>query len=188
MRSDIDLLRIAAGADACAEEAFATLYRRHRDFAFRVARRFARDDAEAMDAVQEAFVYLVRNAERLARPGALTGRLTTLLYPVIKNSALALTRKSRRLRFVDAVPSRGATAAPAPMTDASERTRRLAEALEALPEAQREVLFMRVVDGMSVSEVAAALGVSEGTVKSRLFYAMGTLRDDPRARSWLDGP
>ncbi len=186
--SDAELLGLAAGRHADAERAFETLYRRHRDMALRVARRFARDDAEAMDAVQEAFIYLARNLDRLARPGGLTGRLSTLLYPVVKNSALALARKSKRLRFGDGLSDDERTSEPrAETVESTEERAALAAALAALPEGQREVLLMRTVDGMSVAEVARALDIPEGTVKSRLFHAAAALRKDPRTRAWFDG-
>ena len=51
-----------------------------------------------------------------------------------------------------------------------------------LPDGQREVLLMRVVDDMAVAEIALALGIPEGTVKSRLHHALAALRDDPGAR------
>ena len=55
--------------------------------------------------------------------------------------------------------------------------------LSALPETHREVLLMRFVDGMSLAEVAAALSIPEGTVKSRIHNAIATLRTDERWRA-----
>ena len=55
-----------------------------------------------------------------------------------------------------------------------------------LPAAQREVLIMRFVDGLSLADIAAALSIPQGTVKSRLHHAIKTLRDDPRTRSYFE--
>lgn len=173
--SDADLLAIVQGRDArAAELAFEALYLRHRDFVFRVARRFAGDDEAAMDAAQEVFAYLLKKLPRLS----LTGKLSTYLYPIAKSCGLDKRRKAigERRR----IEARGA-ARGSPMTVEGthnpEPSPELARALDQLPEAQREVLLMRIVDGMSVEEVAAALGVPGGTVKSRLYHALAAMRE-----------
>ena len=62
----------------------------------------------------------------------------------------------------------------------------LAAAVSKLPDGQREVLLMRVVDEMSVTEIALALGVPEGTVKSRLHHAVGALRGSRELRGYWE--
>lgn len=173
-RSDADLLAGIARGD---ESAFETLYRRHRDWVFRLARRFCRADEDAADVTQETFAYLLRHAPRLR----LAARLTTLLYPVVKNTALARIRKDRRLRFADppALPDRPA---PDPPAGVAPLDPELDAALAALPEGQREVLLMRVIDEMSLQEIALALGIPVGTAKSRLHNALAALRADERTR------
>lgn len=170
---DADLLaRVARGDEA----AFAELYRRHGEWVHRLARRFV-DAEQARDVTQEAFLHLVEAAGRLR----LSGRLTTYLYPVVKNLCLAVKRRDRRLRIgeppADAALS---ISAPDPGGNAA-----LLDALSRLPDGQREVLLMRVVDGMAVEEVAAALGLPAGTVKSRLHAALAALREDPRLRDLM---
>jgi len=72
------------------------------------------------------------------------------------------------------------TAPPTPRAE-------LATALAALPIDQREVVLMRFLDDMSLSEIAEALSVPSGTVKSRLHRALETLRADPRTREYFLG-
>src|ERR1051325_3093130 len=75
--------------------AFEPLYFRHRDWAYRRACRFTGEHAAALDVVQEAFAYLLAQF-----PGfRLTAKMTTFLYPVVKNTALAGKRRSKRLKF-----------------------------------------------------------------------------------------
>ena len=76
------------------------------------------------------------------------------------------------------------------MPKASRKHRRpvrseLAAVLAVLPESQREVLLMRFVDDMSLQEIAAALNVPVGTVKSRLYHGLQTLRGDRRTRDYF---
>jgi RNA polymerase sigma-70 factor (ECF subfamily) len=165
--------------------AFEPLYLRHKDFVYRLACRFTPDRDEALDVLQDAFTYFLGRF-----PGfSLRARLTTFLYPVVKNIALAGRRKRRRLRLGE-VPEAAADA-PLPARDGLGP---LGAAVDALPDAQREVLLMRVVDGMSLQEVATALDIPAGTVKSRLHNALRALREDPRthgyfpARDELDVP
>jgi RNA polymerase sigma-70 factor, ECF subfamily len=163
--SDIELFAAYCAGD---DRAFEALYERYREWAFRIACRFARDEAEAADAVQDAFVYLIRRRKSLR----LEGRFTTLLYPVLKSTGLALRRKSKRLKFGEGTEEESEAALPRPGEDVE-----LARAIAALPDGQREVLLMRIVDGMSVEEVARALVVPEGTVKSRLHGAVKALKE-----------
>lgn len=164
--SDADLLASYLRGDT---RAFEAIYSRHKDFAARTARRFARDESEAMDAFQEAFTRLVTHAPRLH----LTGKLSTWLYPVIRNIIVEKRRKERGLKLVsDEHESSPATTATTPTEDHNDLRRRL----ESLPDDQREVVLLRVVEQMSVQEVATALEIPEGTVKSRLHHALHALR------------
>lgn len=175
--SDQELLDAIRLGDAAA---FERIYLRHRDWAFRVARRFTRDDALAMDVAQETFLYLLRRADSLR----LTAQLTTFLYPVVKHNALAALDRARR--FAQPATDRPDPAAPA-QTDPGDRPALLESALARLPDAQREALLMHAADDMTHGEIALALGIPLGTVKSRIHAAMTTLRADPRLNEYF-GP
>jgi RNA polymerase sigma-70 factor (ECF subfamily) len=176
-RSDAELVRALNAGD---DSAFDGLYFRHRDWVVRLAHRFTGNADDALDVLQEAFSYLFRKF-----PGfILTASMTTFLYPVVKNLSIAARRKRLRMAQVpegDAPPD-----PPAPATiDPGREREELAEVLAVLPEAQREVLLMRFVDGMSLAEIAEALGVPEGTVKSRLHNAVAALRKDQRTMRYF---
>lgn len=156
-------------ARAGAEAAFEALYYRYRDWVVRLAYRITGQEADALDVLQETFAYLLKKLPRLT----LTARMTTFLYPAVKHLSVRLARKRRR----HAPGDEGLTEAQAPPAKQSSRAE-LATALGALPEAQREVVLMRFVDDMSLSEIAEALKVPIGTVKSRLHNALRTLRED----------
>ena len=157
--------------------AFEALYLRHRDWIVRLARRFTGNREDALDVLQETFVYWLRKF-----PGfRLSASVTTFLYPVVKNLSLGVRRKAKRLVSDDNALD---TLAAPPEEPAASRAD-LAAVLADLSEAQRETLLMRFVDAMSLDEIAAALGVPLGTVKSRLHNALQTLRSDPRTRSYF---
>lgn len=175
-RTDSELIDAIRAGDG---SAFESLYLRHRDWAFRVARRFAPDDGLAVDAVQEAFLYLHRKGRSLR----LTARFTTFLYPVVRHEAQRLGRKARRSAGAEGEAAGGSGLAVG--LDA-ESLGVLARALGGLPEAQREALLMAAVDGMTHAEISIALGVPLGTVKSRIHAALAALRSDGRLASYFD--
>ena len=160
--------------------AFDGLYYRYRDWVVRLAQRFTGNDADALDVLQETFAYLFRKF-----PGfVLSASMTTFLYPVVKNLSIAAKRKRARSAQAPADDPPPDPPAPQPI-DYDRQRRELAAVLAVLPEAQREVLLMRFVDGMSLAEIGEALGVPEGTVKSRLHNAIAALRKDERTREYF---
>ena len=130
--------------------------------------------------LQETFAYLLRRVPRLA----LTARMTTFLYPVVKN--LSIAARGKRLRFVsdDPEPFEGLAADPGP-AHGDARTE-LTEALSALSDRHREVVLLRFVDDFSLEEIAAALEIPLGTVKSRLHHAIRNLEQDGRLRQYFE--
>lgn len=173
-RTDQELVDALNRGETAAFDAF---YFRYRDWVYRLAFRFTGSDADAADVLQETFKYLLSKTGRLT----LTARMTTLLYPAVKNLSLAARRA--RARYVG---SADAYTLPVPAA-ATEGTPRgeLAAVLAGLSEAHRETVLMRFVDDMSLEEIAAALGVPVGTVKSRLHHALAMLREDPRTRRYF---
>jgi RNA polymerase sigma-70 factor (ECF subfamily) len=178
-RSDAEL---DAGLNAGDERAFDALYYRYRDWVLRLAYRFTGGHGDdALDVMQETFAYLFRKF-----PGFhLSAQMTTFLYPVVRNLSIAARRKRMRLVQPNADAPPPDPVAPSASDPESER-RDLRAVLAALPEGQCEVLLMRFVDGMSLIEIGEALGVPEGTVKSRLHNALQTLRGDARARRYFN--
>ena len=176
-RSDQALVAALNGGDV---SAFDAIYYRYRDWVVRLAHRFTSSHADSLDVLQETFAYLFRKFPGLI----LSARMTTFLYPVVKNLSIAARRKRDRHVSDENIAE---PIAPTAM-EAKESTRsELSIALAVLPEAQREVLLMRFVDDMSLAEIAGALGIPEGTVKSRLHNAIATLQQDERARRYFQG-
>ena len=177
-RTDLELVRALNAGDA---SAFDALYYRHRDWVLRLAHRFTSHGDDSLDVLQETFAYLFRKF-----PGfTLTASMTTFLYPVVKNLSIAARRKRTRYPQLPEGDARPDPAAPTANDPAAGRAE-LAAVLGQLPEAQREVLLMRFVDGMSLLEIAEVMGVPEGTVKSRIHNAIAALRKDPRAVHYFE--
>jgi RNA polymerase sigma-70 factor, ECF subfamily len=167
-RSDHALIAAVNHGDTAA---FETLYYRYRDWVVHMAFRFTGDRDLALDVLQETFLYFSKKF-----PGfRLTAKLTTFLYPAVRNYSIAARRKNERFASQEAAPE--PTAPPAQQD--------LAEVLAGLPEEHREVLLLRFVDGMSMEEIAAAARIPVGTVKSRLHYALKALRENETTKKLL---
>jgi RNA polymerase sigma-70 factor (ECF subfamily) len=143
-----------------------------------LAYRFTGSHDDALDILQETFAYLLKKLPALR----LSAAMTTFLYPVVRNLSINISRKRRRDAGSGDVPEE---LAAAESTDSS--LAELNAVFRALPEARREVVLMRYVDEMSLGEIAAALEIPLGTVKSRLHNALETLRRDPRTREYFLG-
>lgn len=178
MHDDAELIAICnhgSGREAAA--AFEILYARHRDFVLRVARRYAPDNDTALDALQETFTYLLRKFPPAGTGLELRASLSSLLYPVAKNTALTLRRKAERLA-AGAEPDELASTLTAEPSD-------LPALLRVLPDERREVLLLRFVEDLSLADIAVALDIPLGTVKSRLHLAIRALRESPEVKKLL---
>ena len=175
MESDRELIELANKGDP---DAFEALYRQYRDWVYRLAWRITGNRADALDVLQETFTYLLGKF-----PGfELTSSMTTFLYPVVRH--VSFTIRSKRSRFASSEEVLDELAAP--KSEESEHYRsELAAVLIVLPDEQREVLLMRFVDDMSLKEIAAALDVPVGTIKSRLHNALRALHKDRRTRDYF---
>lgn len=146
---------------------------------FRTARGILRDDADAEDAVQEAYVSAYRALADFKGESSLSTWLTRI---VVNKSLERLRARSRSGGIPEdaaAHDERHAALAETPEAMAMRRElRRLIEgSIDRLPDGCRTVFMLRAVEELSVAETAASLGMSEAAVKTALFRARHLLRD-----------
>ena len=172
--SDRELVETCnTGSRRAAQDAFGLLYRRHRDYVMRVSLRLCSDRDIAEDTLQETFMYLLRKFPPSGEGLRLAAELRSLLYPVARNLTLTALRQRRRSGHnVELQPDR----LPDPRT-VDPQYENLASVMAGLSDRHREVLLLRFVDGMRLNEIAEALRLPPGTVKSRLHAAVRQLRD-----------
>lgn len=171
------LQRYATGDRTALEELFA----RYRTPAYRVAYRLLGNEADALDAVQEGFV------KALTHLDGFQGRSSfkTWLLRVVGNAALDLGRQRGRREMLSLDRQDRSDQPPDQLLQVEDHGRhldqddlrgQLTRALARLPEAQRQTFVLFADAGLSYKEVAEVLGISIGTVMSRLFYARQRLR------------
>jgi len=162
---------------------FEALMRQHNRMLFRTARAILRDDAEAEDALQEAYLQAYRSLGEFRGEA----QISTWLARIVANEALMRLRKQARRAAI--VPIDASVPAdevaqvemdmekPDAAAQRSEMRRLLEAQIDALPEAYRAVFMLRAVEELSVEETAEVLGLPAGTVRTRLFRARGLLRE-----------
>ena len=132
------------------------------------------DESQAQDQVQDTFVEAFRSAHRFRGQAS----LYTWLHSILLNLTRHYRRDSRRLVYDDAlaVPEISVGEEPPSALDLASAATELARALQALSEPHREVIVLRFYEHLKIPEIARHLGVSSGTVKSRLHYAIRELQ------------
>src|SRR6266705_4299864 len=182
--TDLELAQRISTGD---KHAFELLMRRHNQMLFRTARSILKDDAEAEDAVQEAYLLAYRGMSGFRGDA----KLSTWLVRIVVNEAIARARKRRRGAEIielsgetqedsEVVEGNMDETIPEQPEHAAQRaqTRRLLEAeIDELPDTFRTVFVLRALEELSVEESAVALDIPEATVRSRFFRARGLLRE-----------
>ena len=172
--SDAELLeQFVASRDLAAEAAFAALVERHGVMVLGVCRRVLGNRDEADDAFQATFLVLARKASAIAR----REQLASWLYGVARHVALDARNRAGRQK---AREKRWGAMRPVESPDqtvACELRTVLDEELARLPERYRAAIVLCELEGLSRREASARLGISEGTLSSRLARAKSGLRD-----------
>lgn len=167
MDTDSALVKRAQKGDA---QAFAQLVEKEQHRLYTLAARELGSAADAEDAVQEALIRAWRALPRFRAES----RFSTWIYRIQLNAIHDQRAKRKRGSGapLDEVPE---PADPRDQLHASELSGALQEALASLDETYRTAVLMSDVSGMSYSEIAAVLGIAEGTVKSRIFRGRAEL-------------
>ncbi len=200
---DPDAQLVAACRDPSSEgfcEAFEVLFQRYRERVYAIAYRISGNQADALDIVQESFALLFRKL------GSFKGNslFSTWLFRIVANCSIDHRRRRRAgvapTLLTDADPRTDvADVAPGPQETASvqEVGDQVQEAIASLSPKLRVILALRYLEHMSYEELAAALEISMGTVKSRLARAHIALEHvvrtryphlDTSGRGGVDGP
>jgi RNA polymerase sigma-70 factor, ECF subfamily len=179
---DAELVRRALDRD---EAAVRTIMQANNRRLYRLARGILRNDSEAEDVVQEAYVRAFTHLESFRGDSS----LSTWLSRIAMNEALGRLRRQRPAVELNALPGRALQAEiiPFPLAASDDPEKSMAQreiqavvehAIDELPEAFRLVFITRVIEGMNVEETAEILALKPETVKSRLHRARTMLRDN----------
>jgi RNA polymerase sigma-70 factor (ECF subfamily) len=168
---DGELVRRARRGD---ERAFGLLVERYQRAAYAVAYSVTGRHEDAEDAAQESFLVALERLEECRSPERFAGWLMT----IVRNRSRNLVRREV-LRETDQVPIGASSSTPTPdrETELAELQEVLQEALDALPEVQREIVLLHDLEGWKHREIADRIGLPSGTVRSHLHFARKALRD-----------
>ena len=178
-RSDAEIVQAVLDGDV---NAFEALVLRYQKKVYNTVLRLAGDCAEAEDLSQEVFLKIFKGLSSFRGESS----FSTYIYRVAANTAIdALRRREAPTvslsteneegeEFELALPDAGPL--PVEILESRERRQAIRAAIDALPEHHRAVIVLREMDGMSYQDIAQAMGLTEGTVKSRINRARGRLR------------
>lgn len=174
--TDRDLVRRAGRGD---QEAFAELVRKYENQIFSLARRMCTDPDDAADVAQEAFLAAWKGLPNFRQEA----EFSTWLYRLATNAAIDHLRKAKKQRGDlslddEALSLDTADSGPTPHQAAESRElrRAVSQAMDQLSDDHRQVLVLREVRQLSYEEIARALDMDLGTVKSRISRARNSLR------------
>lgn len=162
-------------------KAFELLVARHTRFAGAVAMGVVNDYHAALDVVQEAFVKVLDGLGNLEDPE----RFQAWLRHVVRSTSLDhLRRRKVTGRSAEALPGEDDESQPLPapgvkpedLLEQAELRAQVREEIAALPESQREVVYLKYLEGLSYDEIADVTGLTVNTIESRLFRARSSLR------------
>jgi len=178
---------LAALTIAGRQTAFAEIMRRHREPLYRMIKGYVGNPEDALDLVQESFVSAYKRLDSYDRERPMRAWLARIA--INKCRDWARRRAVRQFLFsAGPIPEEGSVADPAPLIDQAaadkEALSLLWEDIASLPRALKEVLLLRVIDGLTQAETASVLRISEKAVETRLYRARKRLsdlreRDDP---------
>ncbi|RVA71156.1 RNA polymerase sigma factor [Mesorhizobium sp. M7A.F.Ca.CA.001.11.2.1] len=160
-------------------DAFRTIIKTHNQRLYRIARGVVRNDSEAEDIVQEAYVKAFAHLDAFRGDSS----LATWLSRIVINEALGRLRKRRKTVALPENPQAEIIRFPLNPSDDPERTmaqrqilQLVEQATDSLPDVYRTVFVARVIEGLSIEETADLLGVRPQTVKTRLHRARALVR------------
>ncbi len=183
------IVRAAARGD---EAAFEKLVLAHQKHVYSLALKLTGSAEDAMDASQDAFLKAFQNLRSFRGES----RVSVWLYRLTYNASMDILKKSRRGTLVPLpADEEGAELEipdPSPTPDEEalrrEELEEVRRAMEELDEDKRRILLMREYNGMSYQDIARALGLEEGTVKSRLARARAALAEILKKRGTFQAP
>ena len=174
-RTEQETLARARTGDA---DAFRALVEKFTPRVFSVARNLVASGSDAEDVVQEVFFKVYSKLDSFREEAA----FSTWLYRVTVNAAADYMKKRRRdksslVEDMGRLPLEDPDGGPIETASRSDLQREIRLAMQELPEKFRSILVLRELEGLAYTEISEVLGISKGTVESRLFRARARLKD-----------
>ncbi len=153
-------------------EAYEMLVKKYMKKAYNVALYYTKNPTDAWDISQQGFVNAWKGIKRFDSGSP----FFPWLYSIIKNEALTRFKKEKKEeeKKESGLPLKS-VASPEENLEKKEKTRKLQEALSKLDKEKKEIIYLRHYADMSYKEISEALGLPEGTIMSRLYYARKAL-------------
>ncbi len=178
LNTDWEWFNLAQNGD---QNAWRRLIERHAPGLTRMAFLVTGSSSVAQDLVQDSFIELIR-----WRPGHRKGSFKAYLSTAVYHRALKEVKRSRAMSSLDRVDLEDSAVSPLDGVVSEERDRAIAGVIGSLDRDHRDILILRFYGGHSYMAIAEMTGLSLGTVKSRIFYAVKTCRNRLKEKGWIE--
>ena len=161
--------------------AFEALYRLTNQQAYFVARKLARTEEDALDILQDSYVKALSGLSKLENPESFCGWFNRIVANtgkdyLVKSGFVLFDGEENEAAALNSLADEDGDFMPEESLDTRERRERVMDIIDGLPEDKRLCVLLYYYDGMSAPDIARALDISEGTVKSRLHDARGKIK------------
>lgn len=181
-RFDEDAILVEA-ARSGDETAYARLYEKYREKIYRIVCRYTRDKEEALDLCQETFIKAFQSLHHFRSAATFYTWLFRIAYNTCVDASrsddsvnLAGLNEGEMKELTPSSPQQRKEMQPSSRAEEAELKEKVQEALDQLPEPQRSVFILHVMEDLQYKEIAEVMNCSVGTVMSRLYYARRKLR------------
>lgn len=159
-------------------DAFAELYNMTYQKVYNYARHYLHDDFLAQDAVQEVFINALRNIDKLADPTLFIAWINQISFHVCYDMAKdrKIDVESSDTEILEEICDSGTDSNPEESYVDSEEKKRLREAIDSLPENEKQLVTLRFYKSMKIDDIVITTGISRSTVKRQLGYALEKIK------------
>ncbi len=166
------------------DKAFTILVNRWYKRIYNYAYRYKNDDSFAQEIVQKTFIQLYQKVDQLKDERKFKPWFYRIAHNLCVSEGRSISRKKKWMFSTDKLPNIIDAVNQQSICEKNEKSRLVSQALESIPEEQKQVIILKEYEGLKFREIAETLGESESTIKSRMYYGLDAMRKILMKQQW----
>ncbi len=165
------------------KEKFKVIYEQYNRLMFLVALDIVKQDEDAKEAVQEAFLRIAQNISKICEP--ICPKTRNFVVIIVRNTALDIAKKNNKIKVTelkDEIPDKRKLVNPEQVSEETDALRIVVEEIRSLPSRYRECMYMELIEELSYEEIADMMELKNDTVRKRLQRGKKLLRKKLKER------